>query len=350
MTEAARLPNGEFFVDREKEKEYFERALRDSQTPPILMLYGSSGMGKTLMIDRIQHGCDLDGIQAARIDFYSTNAKNNDFIQVCRRIRDQWGAEMFGPFTDKLNWCTTLGYAPMLPWSLDADQRLQDESWLNAPCENPSACRVRDRFEPLRPMLRGQIDQVLTYQFLVDAKRLARKKPDPIVCLFDDAHKADPATRKWLWDLFLSNLPRREEERIVAVIAVDEPPEVDVNSVPVQIDNLSRESVECYGKAHGITSMIYLTMLWVLSEYGCPQSLPWALNITQQIDELLASENEAQREKSLRTQLDIHRKNLNYLQEQAAKQGSLNVPLDLKNEIDAEVEEIDRLRLELARL
>ncbi len=353
MTESVRLPSGDFFVDREKEKAQFDKVLHDPQTPPILVLYGSSGMGKTLMIDRIQHECNMNQMRVARVDFSSTRAPNYDYVQVCRQMRDQWGSEMFGPFTDKLNWCTTLGYEPVVSWRLGDGQSFEDVSWLRAPCDDPTAPKVRDRFDPLRPTLRGlgaKVDLALTHQFLSDAVRLVADKQSPIVCLFDDVDKTDPTMRKWFWDFLLANFPEANEARIVAVVAVNERPQADLNYVPVQINTLSRESVERYGKEYGINSYRSLITLWRLSEYGCPHQLAWALNATLEIEKLLASENEAKMERSLLAQLDAHRGNLHYLLERASKFGALNVPLNLKNEIDAEKEEIARLEAELRRL
>lgn len=52
---------------------------------------------------------------------------------------------------------------------------------------------------------------------------------------------------------------------------------------------------------------------------------------------------------SLRRQIDIHRKNLYSLEEQAALYGTLDVPIKLVNEIELEREEIRRLETELVR-
>lgn len=50
----------------------------------------------------------------------------------------------------------------------------------------------------------------------------------------------------------------------------------------------------------------------------------------------------------LKRQLNIHRDNLNYLEEQAAMRGAGNTPLDLWNQIQAEKREIARLEEELS--
>ena len=51
---------------------------------------------------------------------------------------------------------------------------------------------------------------------------------------------------------------------------------------------------------------------------------------------------------NLRRQIDIHRKNLSNLEEQAALYGKLDVPIKLVNQIELEREEIRRLETELA--
>jgi DNA-binding NtrC family response regulator len=51
---------------------------------------------------------------------------------------------------------------------------------------------------------------------------------------------------------------------------------------------------------------------------------------------------------NLRRQIDIHRKNLSNLEEQAALYGKLDVPIKLVNQIEFEKEEIRRLEAELA--
>jgi len=52
---------------------------------------------------------------------------------------------------------------------------------------------------------------------------------------------------------------------------------------------------------------------------------------------------------NLRRQIDIHRKNLSNLEEQAALYGKLDVPIKLVNQIELEKEEIKRLETELAK-
>ena len=52
---------------------------------------------------------------------------------------------------------------------------------------------------------------------------------------------------------------------------------------------------------------------------------------------------------NLRRQIDIHRKNLSNLEEQAALYGKLDVPIKLVNQIELEKEEIRRLETELAK-
>lgn len=61
-----------------------------------------------------------------------------------------------------------------------------------------------------------------------------------------------------------------------------------------------------------------------------------------------AGDQESPDVQNLRRQLDIHRKNLSNLEEQAALYGKLDVPLKLVNQIELEREEIRRLKAELA--
>lgn len=61
-----------------------------------------------------------------------------------------------------------------------------------------------------------------------------------------------------------------------------------------------------------------------------------------------AGDQESPDVQNLRRQLDIHRKNLSNLEEQAALYGKLDVPLKLVNQIELEKEEIRRLEAELA--
>ena len=56
---------------------------------------------------------------------------------------------------------------------------------------------------------------------------------------------------------------------------------------------------------------------------------------------------EGDRQASLRRQLVIHQKNLNRLEEQAAKYGSVDVPLRLSNQIDEERAVVKKLRISL---
>jgi hypothetical protein len=181
-------------------------------------------------------------------------------------------------------------------------------------------------------------------------ERFVRGDANPMVCLFDDIHEADPSVQRWLWDEFLVSLPQDLEGRIVVVITTHKKPNLNTRHLLAEINELSRESVERYGREYGITSFRSLITLWCLSEYGAPHRLAWALNATLEIEKRLASENRAKIEESLQTQLDVHQRNLHYLLERAAKFGKLNLPLSLKNEIDEEREEIAHLKSELNRL
>jgi hypothetical protein len=344
------------FVDRDREIEQFLAMLEGKESPCILLLHGDSGMGKSWLIDVLYHECSLRGICAARINFDPN--MDYDLLQTCRSIRDQLGAEAFKPFTDKLNWCTTPGYELALRWQITELPETSQGDWLANPVYAGDAAEVtvRDRFDMfVRPHLPyPKVSSGLTTQLIADLRRRAERSRG-LVLFFDDLDKSDPETCEWLWRSLLTRLGSESPDgpRLVAVVSAEQEPPGDYQWQPItrrlKVENLSRQDVDDFARMHAIDPLWFVT-LWVLSKEGCPHLLAQSLPLVNEIEKQAASENLWIRRRSLQKQLQIHKDNLNHLEERAAAYGVLRVPLDLRNEIGAEKAEIARLEAELARL
>lgn len=347
------------FVDRDREVEQFLAMLRGDDPHCILLLNGDSGVGKTWLIDVLRHQCSLKEVHAARIDFSST--KTYDFLALCREIRDALGAEVFKPLTDKLNWCTTIGYQLALKWRGNERSVSKSGDWLaNLEYEgNIADLTCEDRLnEFLLPNLsRIQVGNALAKQLAADAQILAAEQNRRPVTFFDDVDAADEETRQWLREDLLpaiaADANNTGRKWMITVLAVKN--EFLIGNEwrhvvrRLDIGNLTRKDVESYGRNHGINDPMSLITAWVLSKEGSPHLLGQVLEHLKAIEELAQSDDAAERSRSLRAQLRIHKGNRDYLEEQAANYGP-DIPLKLHHDIEAERQKILQLEAELNQL
>ncbi len=344
------------FVDRDREIDQFVAMLEGKGSPRVLLLHGNSGVGKTWLIDVLHHECSLRGICAARIDFDS--GMDYDLLKTCRSIRDQLGAGAFSPFTDKLNWCTTPDYELALKWQITERLETSQGDWLaNSLYEEDAAdATIKDHFGMLiRPHLPyPKVSHGLTIQLIADLRRQAEKSRC-LVLFFDDLDKSDLEIREWLWRSLLTRLGSESPDgpRLVAVVSTEQEPPGDYQwqliTRRLKVENLSRQDVDDFARMHSVHPWWFVT-LWVLSKNGCPHLLAQSLALVNEIERQAVSDDLTVRSRSLQTQLQIHTRNLNYLEENAANYGALLVPLEIHNQIGAEKTEIARLKAELARL
>src|SRR5262245_34112208 len=82
------------FVDRESEMQSFCRMLDEaSGARPVLIVWGESGMGKTVLLSRMMHECSLRSLVKAEVLWSDT--RSHDYLGVMRKVRDDVGAIKF---------------------------------------------------------------------------------------------------------------------------------------------------------------------------------------------------------------------------------------------------------------
>jgi archaellum biogenesis ATPase FlaH len=95
------------FVDRKAEMQRFCDML-DGEDKLIMLISGDSGLGKSSLFARMVHECGLRSRKKAEVVWSDT--RPHDYMAVMRKIRDDFGPDLFKPFTDLINYFTVPQY------------------------------------------------------------------------------------------------------------------------------------------------------------------------------------------------------------------------------------------------
>ena len=95
------------FVDRESEINAFS-ILIESDEKPILIVWGDDGIGKSSLLARMIHECAQRKV--AKAEVVCTEIRNQHYLDIMRKIRDDIGGDYFQSFNDLVNYLTEPGY------------------------------------------------------------------------------------------------------------------------------------------------------------------------------------------------------------------------------------------------
>ena len=185
------------FVDRKAEMQRFCDML-DGEDKLIMLVSGDSGLGKSSLFARMIHECGQRGRKKAEVVWSDT--RPHDYMAVMRKIRDDFGPDLFQPFTDLINYFTVPQYNLKIDvqGSVRVGEGLQVK---DSTVGDVAGVVIKDSMfvVPRNDMAVPEAERLvqLTERFLeVFATAL---KNEPLVVFFDTVEKMSESTRAWVW-------------------------------------------------------------------------------------------------------------------------------------------------------
>jgi hypothetical protein len=192
-------------VNREGEMRSFYRMLDDPDWPrPVMVIWGEGGMGKSSLLLRMMHECSLRSLIKAEVVF--SNTRDQNYLEVMRKIREDVGAIKFGQFTQLVNFFYNREAPQRFEVVVDAKGAVSVGEGMSvgvgAQVGTMAGIVIKDAmFVTARPDLAiPESERIarLTDQFIeeLDAAAAERK----IVIFLDAIEKAPEATQTWIWE------------------------------------------------------------------------------------------------------------------------------------------------------
>lgn len=185
------------FVDRKAEMQKFCSML-DGEDKFLLLVSGESGLGKSLLFARMIHECGLRKHKKAEVVWSDT--RPHDYLAVMRKIRDDFGPDLFKSFTDLVNYFTDPHYTVKL--NVEGSIRVAEGMEVkDSNVGDVAGVVVKDSMFvfPRNDMAVPEAERMiqLTDRFLENfAAALAS---EPLVVFFDAVEKMSDPTQKWVW-------------------------------------------------------------------------------------------------------------------------------------------------------
>jgi AAA ATPase domain len=270
------------FVDREGEIRSFCRMLDALDwSRPVMVIWGEGGMGKTSLLLRMMHECSLRSLIKAEVTF--SNTRDQNYLEVMRKIRDDVGAIKFGQFTQLVNFFYNNRDAPQrIELVVDAKGTVSVGEGAaigpGAQVGSMTGVLIKDAmFVTARQDLAiPESERVarLTDQFVkeLDAAAADRK----IVIFLDAIEKAPEATLRWIWEELIGALVHDHLANVRFVIGTRSQPKIEEDwgflVEQRQLSPLKLEHIQEYMIKRGIDSHeAIVAARWVLvSTNGSP--------------------------------------------------------------------------------
>jgi hypothetical protein len=220
------------FVNREGEIRSFCRMLEDPDWPrPVIVIWGEGGMGKSSLLLRMMHECSLRSLIKAEVTF--SNTREQSYLEVMRKIREDVGAIKFGQFTQLVNFFYNREAPQRIEVVVDAKGAISvGEGAAIGPggqVGTMAGIVIKDAmFVTARPDLaipESERMARLTDQFIdeLDAAAAERK----IVIFLDAIEKAPETTLRWIWEEFLGALRRDHLANVRFVVGTRSEPKIE---------------------------------------------------------------------------------------------------------------------------
>jgi hypothetical protein len=213
------------FVDRKAEMQRFCEML-DREEKLIMLVSGDSGLGKSSLFARMVHECGLRKCKKAEVVWSDT--RPHDYMAVMRKIRDDFGTDLFKPFTDLINYFTV----PQYTLKIDVQGAVRVAEGLqvkDSSVGDVAAVVIKDsNFVVPRPdMAVPESERLvqLTERFL-DVFEAALPN-ERLVVFFDAVEKMSEGTRAWLWGELLKAVRNGRLRNVRFVLCGINHPRVD---------------------------------------------------------------------------------------------------------------------------
>ena len=211
------------FVDRKDEMKLF-RDILEIGDPPIMVVCGEDGVGKSMLMAKMVHECAQRKLPKAEIVW--TETRNHDFLAVMRKIRDDVGPEYFNTFTDLVNYYTVPQYE--LKIKVEGSVHVAENATIEGSTTGDiTGVKIQDLMIPEpREDLSISRDQkmiVLSDKFLENfADALDKMESDkPLIVFLDSIEKMTEETHHWVVNELLGNLSKGQLKNIRFVLCGD---------------------------------------------------------------------------------------------------------------------------------
>jgi len=220
------------FVDRESEMQSFCRMLDEaSGARPVLIVWGESGMGKTVLLSRMMHECSLRSLVKAEVLWSDT--RSHDYLGVMRKIRDDVGAIKFQQFTQLVNFFTNPQPVQRVELVVDTKGSVAvgEHASLapSAHVDTMAGVVIRDL---MLMMPRGDLGipesermARLTDKFIAELNAAA--VDGKIVIFLDAMEKATELTQRWIWGELLNPLREGRLANVCFIVGRQNQPSLD---------------------------------------------------------------------------------------------------------------------------
>jgi len=205
------------FVNREKQWIGFLKMINGETLKQIMIIEAPEQMGKTWLIQRMEHEVTRRAIPISLWDF--TRDYPWDYLTLVRQARDRIGPEYFNHMTDIINEVTTTRYPSHLPRysQVEVDERLDIDSH-------------RDNFGTIQvdsDIVRRNFEMRITDAFIHCLDALSQGQR--ILFLMDAVEKTPNATMTWIVNHLLEQIRVGQLPNVLVVMAGQKTPKLDVS-------------------------------------------------------------------------------------------------------------------------
>jgi hypothetical protein len=219
------------FVDRKAEMRRFCDML-EREDKLIMLISGESGLGKSLLFARMIQECEVRKRKRAVVEW--TDTRPYDYLAVMRAIRNDFGPDLFKPFTDLINHFTDPHYT--VKFSVEGSVKVAEGMEVkDSSVGDVGALIIKDSniMIPRNDMAVPEAERLiqLTDRFLESfAAALAG---EPLVVFFDAVEKMSEPTRKWVWgELLKAVLDGRLPKVRFVLCGISHPPlDLDMETI-----------------------------------------------------------------------------------------------------------------------
>jgi hypothetical protein len=164
----------------------------------IILISGDSGLGKSLLFARMIHECGLRKCKKAEVVW--TDTRPHDYLGVMLKIRDDFGSDLFKPFTELIHHFTDSRYT--VKFSVEGSVKVAEGMEVkDSTIGDVTGVQIKDpifmvpRNDMAVPEAERQIR--LTDRFLENLA--AALAGESLVVFFDAVEKMSEPTQKWVW-------------------------------------------------------------------------------------------------------------------------------------------------------
>lgn len=253
----------DWFVDREKQRQGFLKMLAKETPKQIMLVKAPTEMGKTWLIQRMRHECQVRNVPAALFDF--RDRLPWDYLTILRQVRDQVGAAAFNAMTDAINNAT--GVTIQLdPGKVAVNVDMQNSQISAGGAVNVGNVNVvMDNFQFVQAdseTARRNIEIRITDAFFTCL--LALVTTQTVVFLIDSAEVAPQATLDWLTANLLTRIRNQQLANVIVVLAGQEVPDLDDSwkdaVARTGLDLFDASNVQEYVTKRGLTGLDFTTL------------------------------------------------------------------------------------------